>query len=62
MEPASTFLSSTRLRLVIFGLLRVRVIQQIELRNLVTGAECVMRRYWVRVPLTPEDQMRLLAG
>eukprot|EP00752_Nemacystus_decipiens_P011423 g10144.t1 len=35
-------------------------IQQINVRNLLTGVECKVVRNWVRVPLTPADQMRLL--
>ncbi|CAN0003463.1 unnamed protein product, partial [Hapterophycus canaliculatus] len=35
--------------------------QQINVRNVATGEECVVMRTWVRVPMTQEDQLRLLA-
>ncbi|CAM9282206.1 unnamed protein product, partial [Ectocarpus fasciculatus] len=37
-------------------------IQQINMRNLLTGGQCTVMRIWVRVPMTHEDQAGVLPG
>lgn len=35
------------------------LLQQINMQNLVNGGQCVVMRYWVRVPMTEDDRLRV---